>query len=66
MSDLLTIVVPTGRRPDFLGRWLHYAAEVAFPWLLIIVDDGGEDSIRESRGLIDRYGKKLKLDLIAH
>ena len=66
MSDLLTIVVPTGRRPEFLARWLRYAAEVAFPWLLIIVDDGGGDSIRETKVLIEQFSKKLKLELIAH
>ncbi len=66
MTDLLSIVLPTGGRAAFLARWLRYAAETGFPWPLIIVDDGGSESIEESRALTERYSRTLKLELITH
>ena len=37
---MLTIVVPTRRRHDFLRRLLQYWASVGGPWPLIIADQG--------------------------
>ena len=58
---MLTIVVPTGGRGEFLVRMLRYAAHLRFPWTIIIADDGSEVDRQATARMVQEFSGALSL-----
>lgn len=64
VSDLLTILIPTGERPHFLARLLRYASSVSFPWSIVLVDDASAASRDATSRLVKQFQSDLQLRCI--
>jgi len=63
---MLTIVIPTRNRPDFLARLLLYYERVSCPYPILVGDSSDGDCRKEVLNLINHFSKKLSLSLREH
>jgi len=59
---MLTLVIPTMNRSDFLARLLYYYAENNYKYYITVGDSS--EGIHRERGekIVKKYQKKLKID----
>ena len=58
---MLTIMIPTMNRPDFLERVLRYYAANEFPWRLFIGDASVGYEARQVKDVVEKYRHRLPI-----
>ena len=61
-AKILTVIVPTFNRSRFLARLLSYAAEVRFPFHILIADSSGPEERLRNETLISRHRAVLDVE----
>lgn len=61
MSELVSIMLPTMNRPDFLHRALCYYRNVGFRGWIIIADSSDERNVAANLRNVESMGKKLQI-----
>lgn len=63
---MITLIVPTRNRPDFLKRLLSYYARVKFPHSIVIGDASDLKGLQENKSLVHEFAKTLRVEHCHH
>lgn len=63
-GSLLTVLIPTLNRPDFIERLLAYYASCQFKERISIGDSSQQDKALANQQIIDRYKNQLLIDYV--
>lgn len=58
---MLTVVIPTRNRPDFLARLLHYYAQTRCPYPIVVGDSSDPAPLDQTRAVIGRLEGTLRI-----
>ena len=61
-EPLLTVVIPTKNRPDFLSRLLHYYADTRSPYSILIGDSSDPEILEETQSVIQDFRGTLQVN----